>query len=334
VSEVRSTEVGTAANAFDALLARHGLGELRAARTTTLQVNVGRLCNQACRHCHVDAGPHRTAAADNMGAEVARHVVRLLGSRRFELLDITGGAPELNPHFRDLVVRARALGVRVMDRCNLSVLFEPGQEELADFLAAHEVEVTASLPFYHRGPTDRQRGAGVFDKSIDGLRLLNQKGYGDGHSGLRLNLVYNPAGAYLPADQHQLEADFRRELDRLFGIRFDALFCITNMPIRRFLDWLVKSGRYEGYMETLVNAFNPAAVDGVMCRTLVSVGPDGTLHDCDFNQMLELPLADSVAVRNVRDLSPEDLDGRAIRTGEHCLGCTAGAGSSCGGQTA
>lgn len=320
-----------AQNAFDAQLQAHGLGALHAAAPTTLQVNVGKLCNQACRHCHVDAGPHRTSEADNMGDGMIDAVRKLVDSGRFDTIDLTGGAPELNPRFRELASAARAAGLRVIDRCNLSVLFEPGQEDLADFLAREGIEVTASLPFYHKGPTDRQRGAGVFDKSIEGLRLLNERGYGDGRSGLEINLVYNPAGAFLPGDQAQLEADFKRELQRLFDIRFDHLFCITNMPIRRYLDWLRKSGQEERYMESLVNAFNPTAVDGVMCRSLLSIGPDGTIYDCDFNQMLELPVT-AGASRRIQDFDYESLSGRRIVTGDHCLGCTAGAGSSCGGQ--
>ena len=321
---------GNGTNRFDACLESCGQGPLRAAELTTLQVNVGKLCNQACRHCHVDAGPHQTDSAVNMGAEVADAVVGVLRDGGFDCVDLTGGAPELNPHFRRIVGEARALGLRVIDRCNLSVLFQPGQEDLAEFLAQNRVEVTASLPFYHAGPTDRQRGAGVFDASIEGLRRLNELGYGDGVSGLVLNLVYNPVGAYLPGDQAQLEADFKRELDRLFGIRFDSLFCVTNMPIRRYLEWLERSGNHERYMRELLDGFNPAAVRGVMCRNLISVGPDGTLYDCDFNQMLDLPV-DREQPANIRAFDQARLASRRIVTGDHCLGCTAGAGSSCGG---
>ncbi len=318
------------AGTFAAKLAHHGLVPLTAAEITTLQVNVGKLCNQTCKHCHVDAGPHQTGADVNMGAEVADKVIEVLAGGGFELLDLTGGAPELNPHFRKLVREARGLNVRVMDRCNLSVLFEEGQEDLAGFLTDNGVEVTASLPFYHAGPTDRQRGSGVFDKSIEALRQLNGHGYG--HGTLELNLVYNPVGAYLPADQAQLEADYKRELDRLFGIRFDHLFCITNMPIARFLDWLRHSGNEERYMQTLLESFNPAVVPGLMCRSLISIGPDGTIYDCDFNQMLDLPVNQGVP-RNLRDFDHKALASRSIVTGRHCLGCTAGAGSSCGGTT-
>jgi radical SAM/Cys-rich protein len=268
-----------------------------------------------------------------MGADVAALVMRALEVVRPATLDITGGAPELNPHFRDLVMTARRCGVqRIIDRCNLSVLFEPGQADLAEFLAAQRVEVTASLPHYHGGPTDRQRGAGVFDRSIAGLRLLNEHGFGR-RPELQLNLVHNPAGAFLPARQKELEADYQRELKRLFDIDFNQLFCITNMPIARFADWLHKSGNHERYMAALLAAFNPATVDGLMCRTLISIGPDGSIYDCDFNQMLGLRV-EPTAPRNLRDFDLAALAARRIVTAEHCLGCTAGAGSSCGGETA
>lgn len=316
---------------FAAKLREHGWLPLRAAGLDTLQVNVGKLCNQACRHCHVDAGPHQTLPERNMGAEVAARVRALVEHVRPGLVDITGGAPELNPHFRSLVEASRRVGARVMDRCNLSVLFEPGQEDLAEFLAAHRVEITASLPHYNAGPTDRQRGAGVFDRSIDGLRLLNRHGYGRGQ-GLVLNLVHNPAGAFLPARQPELEADYKRELKRLFDVDFDHLFCITNMPIARFAEWLRRSGNYDRYMQALTNAFNPATVPGLMCRTLISIGPDGSLYDCDFNQMVGLPVSPAVP-GNIADFDLEQLAHRIVSIGEHCLGCTAGAGSSCGGET-
>jgi radical SAM/Cys-rich protein len=318
---------------FARKLREHGLWPLTADRIDTLQVNVGKLCNQACRHCHVDAGPHQTAPEVNMSAETFGHVQRLLATVRVDALDVTGGAPELSPFFRPLVREARLRGVpRVMDRCNLSVLLEPGQADLAAFLAEHRVEVVASLPHYSLGPTDRQRGAGVFDRSIAALQLLNRHGYGQG-GGLVLNLVYNPAGAFLPPAQGALEADFKRELDRAFGIRFDALYCITNMPIARYADWLRRSGNHERYMQVLADAFNPRAVPGLMCRNLVSIGPDGTIYDCDFNQQLSLPVAESVP-RNIRDFDAAALARRTVVTGSHCLGCTAGAGSSCGGATA
>ncbi|MEM7199386.1 MAG: arsenosugar biosynthesis radical SAM (seleno)protein ArsS [Planctomycetota bacterium] len=319
-------------NRFDQQLDRHALAPLTARGVTTLQVNLGKLCNQACRHCHVDAGPHQTGADVNMGEEVAELVIEALRRGGIATLDLTGGAAELNPHFRRLVQEARDAGVHVMDRCNLSVLFEAGQEDLGAFLAEHRVAVVASLPYYRKDRTDRQRGAGVFDRSIDGLLALNQLGYGNGNGERQLDLVYNPVGAYLPADQHQLEADFKRELRQQFDIVFDHLYCITNMPIARFLEWLQRSGNEAAYMKRLLDAFNPAAVPGVMCRDLISIGPDGTVYDCDFNQMLGLPITGER--RHLRDLDWDAVAARPIVTRDHCLGCTAGAGSSCGGVTA
>ena len=250
----------TTLNRFDQQLQEHELDTLRARGITTLQINLGKLCNQACRHCHVDAGPHQQRPDVNMGGEVADRIIAILATGAVATVDLTGGAPELNPHYRRLVEAARQHAVHVMDRCNLSVLFEPGQEDLAAFLADHGVEVVASLPHYARSRTDRQRGDGVFDKSIEGLRLLNEHGYGDESSGRQLDLVYNPVGAYLPGDQAQLEADYKRELHRQFGIVFDRLYCITNMPIARFLEWLRKSENHDAYMERLLGAFNPATV--------------------------------------------------------------------------
>jgi radical SAM/Cys-rich protein len=320
---------------FDQKLASHGRFPLTAVAVDTLQVNVGRLCNQACRHCHVDAGPHRIAASDNMSGEVVDQVIRVIRRHSMRTVDITGGAPELNPHFRRLVSAARETGARVIDRCNLTVLVQPGQEDLCAFLAAQRVEVIASLPYYVRERTDAQRGSGVFDASLAGLRLLNAAGYGTSggsRDGLVLTLVYNPVGAYLPPEQPAVERDFRRELLRRWGIRFDQLFTITNMPIARFLDYLRRSGNEAAYHEKLVNAFNPVAADGVMCRSLVSVGPDGTLYDCDFNQMLDMPVVPE-APRHVRDFDAAVLARRRIVTDRHCFGCTAGSGSSCGGAT-
>lgn len=317
-------------NLFQHQLERHGVAGLWATELSTLQVNLGKLCNQACGHCHVDAGPHQTGPEVNMGAEVAGQVIAVLEGDKISTLDLTGGAPELNPNFRELVRAARKLGVRVIDRCNLSVLFEPEQSDLAAFLAEQGVEINASLPHYSKGRTDAQRGAGVYDKSIEGLRLLNSIGYGTGESDLVLNLVYNPSGAFLPGDQAELEADFKRELDRLFGIVFDQLYCITNMPIRRYLDWLQRSGNHDRYMQSLLAAYNQAAVDGLMCRSLISVGPDGSLYDCDFHQMMDLRLHQG-APQNLRDFDLDRLASRQIVTADHCLGCTAGAGSSCAG---
>ena len=317
-------------NAFDGQLNQHGIDVLTATGVKTLQVNLGKLCNQACRHCHVDAGPHQTGADVNMDAETVEQIVRVLRQGGIKTLDLTGGAPELNRHFRNLVGEARALGIHVIDRCNLSVLLLPEQTDLAEFLAHHQVEIVASLPFYRQERTDRQRGAGVFDASIEGLLRLNQLGYGSSDS-LQLNLVLNPVGAYLPGDQASLEADYKRELDAEFGIQFHKLYCITNMPIARYRSWLEGAGKLDAYMRTLTDAFNPQAVPGLMCRELISVAPDGTLHDCDFNQMLGMAVKHKA---NIRDWDSDGLDGRVIATGDHCLGCTAGAGSSCGGAVA
>jgi radical SAM/Cys-rich protein len=315
---------------FDEALAGCGLHPLTSTGIEIFQINVGKLCNQTCLHCHVDAGPDRREV---MSRETAELCIAALAKSGAHTLDITGGAPELNPNFRWLVEQARALGKRVIDRCNLSVLLIRSQVDLAEFLARHEVEVTASLPYFQPDKTDAQRGAGVFEKSIEGLKMLNALGYGAAGGRLVLNLVYNPAGAFLPPAQEGLERDFKRELLNRHGVVFNSLFTITNMPISRFLEFLLQSGNYERYMNRLVNAFNPAAARGVMCRNTISVGWEGTLYDCDFNQMLELPVGFGVA-RHVRDFVAGELDDRRIVTGQHCYGCTAGAGSSCGGATA
>lgn len=318
-----------ACSAFEDQLAKAGLSPLYATGITVFQINVGKLCNQTCRHCHVDAGPDRQ---EIMSRETAELCMAVLERTDIPTVDITGGAPELNPHFRWLVERAKGLGRRVMDRCNLSVLLLPSQADLAEFLAHHQVEVIASLPYYRAGQTNAQRGEGVFEKSIQALRLLNSLGYGQPGSGLALNLVYNPVGAFLPPKQESIEAQFRRELDARHGVLFNHLYTITNMPISRFLEFLVDSGNYEAYMERLVNAFNPTAAAGVMCRYTLSVGWDGTLYDCDFNQMLELPV-DHGAPQHLRDFDPARLHTRQIVMRNHCYGCTAGSGSSCGGAT-
>lgn len=313
---------------FAARLSAAGLSPLTALRVDTLQVNVGRVCNQTCRHCHVDAGPDRREA---MARDTVEHCLRVLRDFDIPTLDITGGAPELNPHFRELVRGARALDRRVIDRCNLTVLEIPAQADLAAFLAAHRVEVVASLPYFEADRTDAQRGDGVFDRSLRGLRRLNALGYGRPDSGLILNLVYNPAGAFLPPDQGDLEVQFRRELRERWGVEFNRLFALANMPIGRFLEFLRATGNYEGYMTRLANAFNPAAVAGLMCRNLLSVGWDGALYDCDFNQMLDWPLVEG-SPAHIRDFDPDRLARRAVAVGNHCFGCTAGGGSSCGGS--
>jgi radical SAM/Cys-rich protein len=316
--------------AFPQRMAAAGLAPLAATGIEVFQINVGKFCNQTCRHCHVDAGPERT---EQMSRETAQLCIRALAGTDIPTVDITGGAPELNANFRWLVEQARALGRHVMDRCNLSVLLLKPQADLADFLAQHQVEVVASLPYFRATQTDAQRGDQVFAKSIEALRLLNRLGYGRPGSPLLLDLVHNPTGAFLPARQEALEAQFRRELWRHHQIEFNRLYTITNMPISRFLEFLIDSGNYEGYMQRLANAFNPAAAAAVMCRHTISIGWDGTLYDCDFNQMLDLPVQ-APAPRHVKDFDLARLNHRHIVTANHCYGCTAGAGSSCGGAIA
>jgi radical SAM/Cys-rich protein len=311
------------------LLAATDFPPLRRRRLDTLQVNLGYKCNQSCLHCHVAASPQRT---EMMDAEHAALVLQVLRARGVGTLDLTGGAPELSPHFRGLVSGARALGVRVIDRCNLTILSEAGQEDLARFLADNGVEVTASLPCYSPANVDRQRGDGVFERSIGGLRQLNALGYGDPATGLVLNLVYNPQGPSLPPPQGPLEADYKRELLQHFGIRFDHLFALTNMPIQRFGSTLVSKGGFAGYMQLLRGAYRPENLDTVMCRSLVSVDWQGQLYDCDFNQMLGLRARLNGARQpHLRDLLAHDPEGEAITVADHCYGCTAGQGSSCGG---
>lgn len=314
---------------FDRALADHGIPALARGETTTLQVNVGLRCDLACHHCHVGAGPRRREA---LGPALAERVLDVL-ARCPELatLDLTGGAPELNPHFRSLVRGARALGRRVIDRCNLTVLLEPGQEDTAEFLAAQGAEVIASLPCYTPDNVDAQRGKNVYERSLAALRRLNAAGYAQPGSGLTLQLVYNPLGAFLPPPQRQLEADYRRELGAR-GIAFDSLLTLTNMPIQRFARDLARRGEHAAYMALLVNHFNPATAAGLMCRATLSVAWDGALYDCDFNQALGLPLRGPRTLFELGDV--RELAGRPIATAPHCFGCTAGAGSSCGGALA
>jgi radical SAM/Cys-rich protein len=315
------------------LLAATDFPALRRRALDTLQVNLGYKCNQSCLHCHVNAGPNRT---EMMDADTAALVLEVLRHRRVATLDLTGGAPELSPHFRNLVQGARALGVRVIDRCNLTILSEPGQDDLADFLAAQGVEVVASLPCYSVANVDRQRGEGVFDRSIAGLQRLNALGYGQPGSGLVLNLVYNPQGPNLPPPQGPLEADYKRELAAHFGIVFNHLFALTNMPIQRFGSTLVSKGTFGSYLQLLKGAYQADNLDTVMCRSLVSVDHEGALYDCDFNQMLGLHAALGTQPQDgrpahLRDLLAHDGEGAPIRVADHCYGCTAGQGSSCGG---
>ncbi len=335
---------------FREALQEHGIRELRAHKLETLQVNLGKLCNQACKHCHVDASPKRNGADENMGFQVAQKILEILETGIFKILDLTGGAPEMNPNFRMLVQEARSMGIRVLDRCNLSVLLLEDQKDLAHFLAEHGVEIVASLPCYTEERTDDQRGKGVFSVSIQALKLLNSLGYGMGedfpkeHSNppypqaLILNLVYNPGGPFLPGAQAALERDYKERLWEEHGIRFDSLFTLTNLPIHRFLHFLKLSGQEDSYRKTLEHAFNPKAAENVMCKSMVSLGHDGRSFDCDFNQMLNWPLETSKA--SILEVEKKDLKqwildewlGRKIRTGFHCFGCTAGAGSSCTGS--
>jgi radical SAM/Cys-rich protein len=304
---------------------------IRRGRLDTLQVNVGYRCNQTCVHCHVDASPHRS---EEMPAAVVDIVLAFLAHRQVVTLDITGGAPELNPQFRRLVTAARTLGLRVMDRCNLTILEEPGQEDLAEFLAREEVEVVASMPCYLEDNVDRQRGKGVFARSIRALQRLNRLGYGREGTNLVLNLVYNPQGPALPPPQEALEADYKRMLSERYGIVFNRLFTLANMPIKRFGAMLMVKGEFARYLDTLRHAHVDANLGAVMCRNLISVDWRGFVYDCDFNQMLDLPLSAGVAGNgrvHLKDLLAADLEGQPIRVAGHCYGCTAGQGSSCGG---
>jgi radical SAM/Cys-rich protein len=310
------------------LLDKIGFPAISRGKLDTLQVNVGYRCNQSCFHCHVNAGPNRT---EEMTGDVADIVLEFLERRRIGTLDITGGAPELNAHFRNLVRGAHALGAKVMDRCNLTILQQPGQEDLAEFLAAHTVEVIASMPCYLEGNVERQRGKGVFDGSIRGLRQLNALGYGR-DPGLVLNLVYNPQGPSLPPSQVSLEADYKRVLGEQYGIMFNKLFVLANMPIQRFGSTLITNGEFESYLDLLQHAHLDANLDGVMCRSLISVDWRGFVYDCDFNQMLDLPLARGAKERvHLSDFLDDNIEGNPIRVAGHCYGCTAGQGSSCGG---
>lgn len=314
------------------LLRKTDFPAIRRNALDTLQVNLGYQCNQTCLHCHVNAGPTRTEMMDE---ETVALVLRVLQERRLTTLDLTGGAPELNQHFRRLVREARKLGVRVIDRCNLTILFEAGQEDLAQFLADHQVEITASLPCYSQENVDRQRGDGVFDKSIAALRSLNRLGYGRADSGLHLNLVYNPQGPFLPPNQQKLEVDYKRELASHFGIAFSQLYVLANMPIQRFGSTLISKGQFADYMTLLKDNFSAQNLDGLMCRTLISVDWQGHLFDCDFNQMLALPMRVPGAARpHLRDLLGKEVKNLPIAIADHCYGCTAGQGSSCGGALA
>lgn len=297
----------------------------------TLQINLGKLCNQACTHCHVDAGPNKKK--ENMGRETVDKLINFVrNSKQLKTVDLTGGAPELNPYFREMVTTFRSMGLEVIDRCNLSVLFEKGQEDMAQFLADNKVKVVASLPCYSLENVDKQRGLGVFDKSIEGIQFLNKLGYGKEGSGLSLDLVYNPGGAFLPPDQQKLELDYKKFLKENYDIVFNSLLCITNVPIKRFLAGLRRNKEEDTYRKLLEDNFNGAAAKAVMCRSLISIGWDGQIYDCDFNQMLEMPVGGKK--RSIGDVKASEFDSGAIALADHCFACTAGAGSSCGGTIA
>lgn len=296
-------------------------------RVTTLQLNLGYLCNLSCIHCHVNAGPRRTEMMDKETMLLALDVA---GHLKVDTIDLTGGSPEMNPHFRWLVAEARARGLRVMDRLNPTIMEEPGYEWVGEFLAGHEVEAVASLPCYSQDNVDEQRGDGVFESSIVALRKLNALGYAAPGSPLTLNLVYNPNGAFLPPEQTKLEAEYRRLLGDNFGIVFNRLYALANMPIQRYGSWLLSKGKFASYMATLRDAHQDANLEGVMCRSMLSVDYNGNLYDCDFNQMLKLPLGGLEHTTHLRDLLHDELP-RRIGVAGHCYGCTAGQGSSCGG---
>lgn len=313
---------------FGDRLAQQGWAELRPAKLEIFQINVGKLCNMTCRHCHVDAGPDRR---EIMSLETIEACLKALDQTEAHTVDITGGAPELNPHFRYLVDQCVARGKQVIDRCNLTVLLLPPLADLPEWLAERGVEVVCSLPHYRRLNTDNQRGDGTFEKSIEALRRLNAAGYGTGDPRRRLTLMSNPVGAFLASSQAKMEQEWKTGLMKHQGVSFDRLITLNNMPISRFLEWLEQSGNLGKYMELLVNSFNPATVAGLMCRNTLSVSWDGRLFDCDFNQMLDLEVQQNAGQASIHNFDPSGLAQRQIVTGRHCFGCTAGAGSSCGG---
>jgi len=306
---------------------------LKPIQIETLQINMGKMCNQVCKHCHVDAGPDRK---EIMTLDIMAHCLAVIEKNNIKSVDLTGGAPEMNPEFRCFVTNIRKINpnINIIVRCNLTIILaNPKYHDLPEFFKANHVEVVSSLPYFSAARTDSQRGDGVFEKSIQALRLLNAIGYGMADSGLILNLVYNPSGAFLPAEQAGLEAEFKKKLASNFGVMFNSLYTITNIPISRFLEYLIRSGNYEGYMEKLIESYNPAAAANVMCRNTISVGWDGYLYDCDFNQMLDLKV-ETPKSQHISDWDQGALKSRNIVVNQHCFGCTAGAGSSCGGSTA
>lgn len=311
---------------FTEKLQQHSI-DLKRESIQTLQINLGKLCNQACHHCHVEAGPNRS---EIMNEKTIDKIIELIkSSNNLKTIDLTGGAPEMNPHFKKLVTVAHTMNLEIIDRCNLTIFFEEGCEDLPLFLKEKKVHVVASLPCYTKDNVDKQRGRGVFEKSIEGLKLLNSLGFGINGTGLILDLVYNPGGAFLPGNQEKLQTDYKRELKEFFNLEFNQLYTITNMPIKRFLDDLNRQKKYDDYMNLLVNNFNPTAANSVMCKSLISIGWDGQIYDCDFNQMLEIPFNNKkISIWDINQLN--DLNNK-IALADHCYGCTAGAGSSCGG---
>jgi len=314
---------------FAEKVANLGFKPFKPTKIDIFQLNIGKLCNQTCAHCHVDAGPDRRE--ENMSRETLERCLKIIAETDVSTVDITGGAPEMNPHFRWFVEECSALGKQVIDRCNLTIIqANPKYHDLPEFFAKHKVIIASSLPYFSKSRTDNQRGDGVFEDSIKSLKMLNEVGYGKEGTGLQLDLVYNPSGAFLPTGQETLEAEFKRQLKRKYNIEFNRLFAITNLPISRFLDYLIESENYVSYMTELVNAFNPATVESVMCRNTISVSWDGYLYDCDFNQMLDLKVA--AKSQHINDFDLEELANRSIVLNQHCYGCTAGAGSSCAGE--
>ncbi|MEL6186557.1 MAG: arsenosugar biosynthesis radical SAM (seleno)protein ArsS [Myxococcota bacterium] len=324
-------EIGGAAADFDGALAQVGWPALDRTKLEIFQINVGKLCNMTCRHCHVDAGPDRTDAI--MTRETIDACLDAVDRSGAHTVDLTGGAPELNPDFRYLVEEAKKKGRHVIDRCNLTILLTRKMRDLPEWLAEHEVEVVCSLPHYAARNTDAQRGDGTFEKSIEALRRLNEVGYGQGDPKRMLTLMSNPSGAFLAPNQAHVEREWKRALDRKYGISFDRLFALNNMPISRFLEWLLERGQLEQYMERLTNAFNPGTVSGLMCRNTISISWDGWVYDCDFNQMLDMKVEPEGQQLHIRDFDPDTFRQERIKTAAHCFGCTAGSGSSCAGAT-
>ncbi|MDN3669160.1 arsenosugar biosynthesis radical SAM protein ArsS [Echinicola jeungdonensis] len=327
-----SIPTGKEETAFSSKLKSADLYPLKPTQIEILQINLGKMCNQVCKHCHVDAGPDRKEIMDR---DVMKQCLEVIKKQDIQTIDLTGGAPEMNPNFRWFVEEIRKIkrDTHIIVRSNLTIILaNPKYYDLPDFFKKHQLEVVSSLPYFNARKTDAQRGEGVFNKSIEALKMLNKVGYGLGNSGLELNLIYNPTGAFLPPDQSSLEEQFKKKLKQATGVDFNSLFTITNLPISRFLDYLVRSGNYEDYMDKLIQSFNPMAAQNVMCRNTISVGWDGYLYDCDFNQMLDLKV-DSKNSRHIKEWEQNELSQRNIVVNQHCFGCTAGAGSSCGGST-